>query len=74
MKDPKKSFNDTDFVVVDVETTGLSPRAGDRMVEIAAMKIRCCEPGERFHSLLNPQRDISNIKAFARCRCSAREG
>ena len=36
-------FSDTDFVILDVETTGLSPFNGDRVIEIGAVKV--CQNG-----------------------------
>jgi DNA polymerase III epsilon subunit len=48
-----------EFVVFDVETTGLSPVGGDRIVEIAALKIKDLKPVARFHSMVDPQRSIS---------------
>ena len=48
-----------DFVVFDVETTGLSPFWGDRVIEIAALRVRGLKPVERFHSLVNPHRRVS---------------
>lgn len=56
-------FEGKEIVVFDVETTGLSPARGDRIVEIAAIKIRNLVPVDRFHSLVNPQRSIS-LEAF----------
>lgn len=47
-----------EFVIFDVETTGLSPVDGDRIVEIAAVKIRGPQIVDRFYSLVNPQRSI----------------
>lgn len=48
------------FTIFDVETTGLYPYSGDRICEIAAIKI---SPGSkspaRFHSLVDPERPIS---------------
>ena len=52
------SFSDAEFVILDVETTGLSPRYGHRLIEVAAIKIRNLKPVETFHSLVNPQRDV----------------
>jgi len=46
------------FAFIDVETTGLLPEQGDRVVEIAALRV---EPGgeeTRFLELLNPERDV----------------
>jgi len=47
-----------EFVIFDVETTGLSPVEGDRIVEIAAVKIREGKAVDKFYSLVNPQRLI----------------
>jgi DNA polymerase-3 subunit epsilon len=49
---------DRPLVVVDVETTGLSPRYGDRIVEIALLRLGAGRE-ERFQSLVNPDRFIS---------------
>ena len=54
-----KDIRDVEFVVFDVETTGLAPGAGDRVVEIAALKVRDRKIVEEFHSLVDPQRSIS---------------
>ncbi len=54
MNNPK----DQSFVIFDVETTGLSPQGGDRIVEIAALKIKNMKVVKKFHSLVNPQREI----------------
>jgi len=48
-----------EFVIFDVETTGLSPAWGDRVVEVAALKIKDLKPVDKFYSLVNPQRPIS---------------
>ena len=42
----------------DVETTGLSPIDGDRIIEIAAVKVKGDRVVDRFYSLVNPQRSI----------------
>ena len=48
----------TEFVIFDVETTGLSPIDGDRIVEIAAVKVKGALVVDKFYSLINPQRTI----------------
>jgi len=45
--------------VVDVETTGLSPREGDRVVEVAVLRVDTDGRREVFASLINPGRPIS---------------
>jgi DNA polymerase-3 subunit epsilon len=47
------------FVFLDTETTGLSPRFGDRMVEIALARFRGDVMENFFTTLLNPERSIS---------------
>jgi DNA polymerase-3 subunit epsilon len=48
------------FVVFDVETTGLSPGAGDRVVSLAGVKVRSAAVrlGETFDALVQPERLI----------------
>ena len=46
------------YVVVDVETTGGRPFAGDRVTEIAAVAVRNGEVAEVYETLVNPQRSI----------------
>jgi DNA polymerase III epsilon subunit len=48
----------SEFVIFDVETTGLSPIEGDRIVEIAAVKIKGAVVVDKFYSLVNPQRSM----------------
>lgn len=50
------------FTVFDVETTGLNPKSGDRIVEIAAMRIDngIIDHSHPFFSLVNPGRKISS--------------
>lgn len=50
-----------EYVVFDLETTGLSPWAGDEIIEIGAMKVFGDEVDEvnYFHSMVNPKRLIS---------------
>lgn len=48
------------YVIFDTETTGLSPQLGDRIVEIAAVRVINGEVDEKsFQSLINPHRLIS---------------
>lgn len=50
---------DQEFCVVDVETTGFSPRLGDRVVEIAAVRMRGDGTVLReWSTLINPGRDV----------------
>ncbi len=50
------------LIMLDTETTGLSPQGGDRMVEIGAVEVcqRCIQEETKFHRLINPQRPIPN--------------
>jgi DNA polymerase-3 subunit epsilon len=46
-------------IVLDTETTGLDPAAGHRIVELGCLELFNRVPtGERFHSYLNPERDM----------------
>ncbi|MFN8369931.1 MAG: exonuclease domain-containing protein [Bacteriovoracaceae bacterium] len=46
------------IVALDFETTGISP-LGDKIIEVAAVKIKPDAPIEIFESLVNPQKRIS---------------
>lgn len=47
------------YTVIDVETTGLSPKAGDRVVEIAVVYVSDAgEVQDRWSTLVNPHRDV----------------
>jgi len=48
-------------IVLDFETTGLSPDQGDRAIEIGAVKIERGEIVDRFQSLMNPGRRVSTF-------------
>lgn len=52
-KDIKKERADT-VVVLDFETTGLSPNQGDRVIEIGAVLIEQGKVTDRFQKLINP--------------------
>ncbi|GAC32972.1 3'-5' exonuclease [Paraglaciecola polaris] len=47
------------LIVLDFETTGLSPDMGDRAIEIGAVRLEKGEVVERFQALMNPGRRIS---------------
>ena len=55
-----KSLADT-VVVLDFETTGLSPNQGDRAIEIGAVLIEKGEVTDRFQQLMNPGFRISSF-------------
>jgi DNA polymerase III epsilon subunit family exonuclease len=50
-----------DFVVIDVETTGCHP-VSDRVVEVAAVRVRDGEVIDEFATLVNPDRAIPNTE------------
>jgi DNA polymerase-3 subunit epsilon len=46
-------------IVLDTETTGLDPKQGHRIIEVAAIELHGRNVSERsFHRYLNPERDI----------------
>lgn len=52
-------------IVLDTETTGLNPDAGDRIVEIGGVELfNHVATGRNFHVYVNPQRDMPQ-EAFA---------
>lgn len=57
----KPSSNANTVVVLDFETTGLSPDAGDRAIEIGAVRIEDGEVTARFQELMNPGRRVSGF-------------
>jgi len=46
-------------IVLDFETTGLSPDGGDRAIEIGAVRIEQGRVTDRFQSLMNPGRRVA---------------
>ncbi|WP_174733984.1 ATP-dependent DNA helicase DinG [Mesobacillus harenae] len=46
------------FVVVDLETTGNSPKRGDRIIQFAAVVIEDGKITNQFSSLINPEQEI----------------
>ena len=51
-------IDQAEFVVFDVETTGLFPQSGDRIIELAAVKIQQGTIKESIEFLINPERSI----------------
>ncbi len=51
-------LRDLEFIVVDVEATGGSPARGDRLTEVAAVRVRGGRIVGCFESLVNPERPI----------------
>jgi len=48
-------------IILDTETTGLSPKGGHRIVEVGAMEmVNKVLTGNKFHYYVNPQRDMPN--------------
>ena len=46
-------------IVLDTETTGLNPRDGHRILEIACLELVHQVPtGKTFYTLIDPQRDV----------------
>jgi len=52
-------MNANSLVILDFETTGLSPDNGDRAIEIGAVKIENGEVTDQFQELMNPGRRVS---------------
>jgi DNA polymerase-3 subunit epsilon len=49
------------LIVLDFETTGLSPDMGDRAIEIGAVRLKKGEVVERFQALMNPGKRVSGF-------------
>ena len=48
-------------IVLDTETTGISPRDGHRIIEIGALELMHHLPtGKNLHIYINPERDIDD--------------
>ncbi len=48
-------------IILDTETTGLSPEKGDRIIEIACIETKHLIPTKKvFYKLINPEKEISN--------------
>ncbi|MGD9014548.1 MAG: exonuclease domain-containing protein [Candidatus Omnitrophota bacterium] len=60
-----KDIRTVEFTVFDLETTGLNPHSGDRIVEIAAVRLRDGRAVKAFQSLVNPEGKRISPAAFA---------
>lgn len=54
-----KDIDEIEFTVFDTETTGLDPVAGDRIVELAAIRFKGDKRLAVFESLVNPEYPVS---------------
>jgi DNA polymerase III epsilon subunit family exonuclease len=59
-----KNIDEIEFTILDTETTGLNPSAGDRIVELAGLRVKGKKRIAKFDCLVNPGRAISE-GAFA---------
>ena len=57
-------IEEIEFTIFDTETTGLNPQTGDRVVELAALRVKGEKRIATFETLVNPGREIS-AGAFA---------
>lgn len=58
MEEKYRKFLETEFVVFDLETSGLDP-VKDEVLELAALKLKGREIADRFERLIQPTRAIS---------------
>lgn len=54
-----QNIEEIEFTIFDTETTGLNPASGDRIVELAGLRVRGSERIAKFDALVNPARLIS---------------
>jgi len=59
-----RNINNVEFTIFDLETTGLEPEAGDRIVEIAGIRMKGKESLGVFQSLVNPGKRMISTAAF----------
>ena len=57
MRLPNSALEETNFCVIDVETTGLSAKT-NRVIEIGIVKVKNLKIADRFESLINPGTSI----------------
>lgn len=54
-------MNANSLIILDFETTGLSPNLGDRAIEIGAVKLENGKVVDQFQALMNPGRPVSSF-------------
>ncbi len=54
-----RNLQDKEFVIFDVETTGLSYKGGDRVIEVAALKVKDMQIIDSYETLIDPERVVS---------------
>jgi DNA polymerase-3 subunit alpha (Gram-positive type) len=59
-----RDIEELEFTIFDTETTGLDPKSGDRVVELAAIRFKGENRISSFESLINPGRFVSK-EAFS---------
>ena len=60
MKQRQSGAADT-VIVLDFETSGLSPDMGDRAIEVGAVRVEGGKITDRFQSLMNPGIRVSGF-------------
>lgn len=55
------TMGDFTAVIIDFETTGLSPTLGDRTIEVGAVIVHANQIVDRFQSLMNPSMKINSF-------------
>ncbi|MFH1678694.1 MAG: exonuclease domain-containing protein [Candidatus Omnitrophota bacterium] len=60
-----KNINEVELTIFDLETTGLDPRLGERIVEIAAIRLKDKRSLAVFQSLVNPGKKTISLEAFS---------
>ena len=59
-RNTQQLLTDVDLVVIDTETTGMRP-GPDRVIEVAAVRVRGGAIVDTFHSLMNPRRSVPSF-------------